>query len=137
MNEYNAREHRLTSVTSRVRDVFASLEQCEESRQEQRAWLARNRVTLDSWSAALSRYRRRMPSAVPIEEARDFARWARRQRWTNWTLLKLRWQCRWLSVRVLDLEASRRMSAMLGRDRILIVVAMLFLFGLIVLLIMA
>jgi hypothetical protein len=100
MTEYEARARRLEGIILRMRDDLASLKRCEESRKGQRAWLECNRRMLASWPRALSGYNLLRPSDIPMAEARKFSRWARRQRWTNPTLLGLRLECGWLRFRV-------------------------------------
>jgi hypothetical protein len=128
MTEYESRERRLESITSRMRDALDALVQCEQSRQGQRAWLRQNHQVLASWPDALGRYTRLRPSDVPLSEARTFSRWARRQRWANPALLALRLECVWLRVRLWTIEA-RQGGASVNREIIVIASVVLLLFG--------
>ena len=132
MSDYESREQRLTGLTLRMRDVRSSLADCEESRKQQRAWLARNRGRLASWPDVLKLYGLLRPSSTPTAESRRFSRWARRQRWTNPALLKLRLECGWLAVRVAAMDARRHMSTVSGRDALLMVVLLMLVVGLVV-----
>jgi hypothetical protein len=129
MSDYDSREHRLAGVTLRMRAVRSSLAHSNASRRQQRAWLARNRGILASWPDVLKTYRLLRPSSVPASASRRFSRWARRQRWTNPALLKLRLECGWLALRVAAIDARRNASRAHGRDVLLIVFVLLLLFG--------
>jgi hypothetical protein len=96
---YRNRERRLERTISRIEAARRSIAGHAAQASRHEAWWRRHGGTLDAWRAAIAKRRQRQLTEGPAAAADRFGRWTSRLR-LHPTLLRLRLECWWLTVRL-------------------------------------
>ena len=96
---YRNRERRLERTTSRIEASRRTIAGHAKSAFEHEAWWRRHGGTVDAWRQAIAERQRRQPSDRPAVAADRFKRWTATLR-LHPTVLRLRLECWWLSVKL-------------------------------------
>src|SRR5262245_41980422 len=96
---YRNRERRLERTLSRIAAARRSIAGHAKAASGHETWWRRHGGTLDAWRAAIATRQQRQPTEGPALAVDRFRRWTSRLR-LHPTVLRLRLECWWLTVRL-------------------------------------
>jgi hypothetical protein len=96
---YRNRERRLERTLSRIEAARRAMAGHVKAASEHERWWRQHGRTLDTWRIAIAERQRRQPSDRPAVAADRFKRWTSALR-VHPTVLRLRLQCWWLTVKL-------------------------------------
>jgi hypothetical protein len=96
---YRNRERRLQRTISRIEAARRAIAGHTKVASEQKAWWRRHGGTLGAWRTAIAERQQRQPTGRPAIAADRFRRWTWGLR-LHPTVLRLRVECWWLSLRL-------------------------------------
>lgn len=124
-DSFGTREDRLAALSLRIDLASRAHGQSVDAWAKQRAWLDRNLFMLGSWITSLHDYRQRSDVKRVTTETTRFMWWARTVRCLHPRVVRLRFECRWLEVRVWKKAIWRRVSDRLTLEFFLITASIL------------
>jgi hypothetical protein len=98
-SRYRNRERRLQRTISRIETARRAIAGHTKTASEHDAWWRRHGATLDAWRNAIAARQHRQPTATPAIAADRFKRWTAGL-WLHPTMLRLRVECWWLTLRL-------------------------------------